>query len=130
MDSTRQLKFARLIQKELSDIFLRDAKGLLEGVFITITKVTVTPDLSTARVYVSYMLVKDKEAALKNLSSHTKQIRKLLGDKIRSQARIIPELVFFIDDNLDYASKMDKLISNLEIPPEPEKEKDEEDEED
>jgi ribosome-binding factor A len=124
METTRQLKFARLIHKELGDIFQRDAKSILGGAFVTLTKVKITPDLSLAKVYMSFMLVPDKEAALQNVTENTKVIRKLLGDKIKKQARIIPNLQFYIDDNLDYASKMDNLISGLDIPPAPEEDED------
>jgi ribosome-binding factor A len=127
MESTRQLKFARLIQKELGEIFQRDAKSVLEGAFITLTKVTVSPDLALAKVYVSFMMVNNKEEALKKLTVNTKVFRKLLGDKIKKQVRIIPELAFYIDDNLEYASKMDNIFSKLDIPPAPKEDEDEED---
>lgn len=119
MDSTRQLKFARLIQKELGEMLQRDTKSLLEGAFITLTKVKVTPDLGVARIYVSFLMVKDKNASLQNLVDQTKVIRKMLGERIRKQVRVIPELEFFLDENLDYADKMDKIFSKLDIPPAP-----------
>jgi len=119
MDSTRQLKFARLIQKELGELLQRDSKGLLEGAFVTLTKVKVTPDLGVARVYLSFLMVKDKNESLKNLTAQTKVIRKMLGEKIRKQVRVIPDLQFFLDENLDYADKMDKIFSKLDIPPAP-----------
>lgn len=128
METTRQLKFARLIQKELGEIFQRDSKGLLEGMFVTITKVGVSPDLAQAKVYLSFLLVEDKKAALAKVAAQNKVIRKLLGEKIRKQARIIPELAFYIDDNLEYASKMDSIFANLNIPPAPEQESKDEDE--
>lgn len=129
MESTRQLKFARLIQKELGDILQKDARNLLEGAFITLTRVKVTPDLALAKVYLSFLMVKDKQESLNNLSSHNKAIRKMLGERIRKQVRIIPELQFYIDDNLEYAARMDQIISKLNIPPateEDEKDKDKE----
>ena len=117
--TVRQQKFARLIQKELSEVFQRDKKGILDNAFITITEVRVSPDLSVARVYVSMMLAKDKAAVLNNLDNHKKEIRRALGDKIRNQARIIPELAFFIDEVEENALRMDQLIKNLNIPPAP-----------
>ena len=127
MESTRQQKFARLIQKELGEIFQRDVKSVLEGAFVTLTKVSVSPDLALAKIYVSFMLIADKEAALKKLTDNTKVFRKLLGDKIKQQVRIIPELVFYIDDNLEYASKMNNIFSKLDIPPAPEEEEGQQD---
>ncbi len=117
--TVRQQKFSKLIQKELSDIFHRDRRGILENAFITITDVQMSPDLSVAKVYLSMMLVKDKQAVLDRINLRKKEIRKALGDTIRKQVRIIPELVFFIDELEDKASKMDALIDSLKIPPSP-----------
>jgi ribosome-binding factor A len=117
--TVRQQKFARLIQKELSDIFQRDKKGVLDNAFITIAEVRVSPDLSVAKVYISMMLAKDKKAVLDKLDLHKKEIRRALGEKIRNQARIIPELAFFIDEIEENALRMDELLRNLNIPPSP-----------
>lgn len=118
MSSTvRQQKFSRLIQKELSDIFQRDQRGLLGNSFITIVEVRVSPDLSLAKVYISMMLAPDKKAVLEKLDAHKKEIRKSLGERIRNQARIIPELAFFIDEVEEKAQRMDEILKNLQIPP-------------
>lgn len=120
--TVRQQKFSRLIQKELSDIFQRDQRGLLENAFITVMDVRVSPDLSFAKVYVSMTLVKDKSALLEKLEDHKKEIRRSLGERIRNQARIVPDLAFFIDEVEERAQKMDDLLKNLHIPPaEPDK---------
>lgn len=123
--TVRQQKFGKLIQKELSEIFQRDKRGFLDHAFITIAEVKVSTDLSVARVYVSMMLTPDKGKMLDKLNTHKKEIRKALGDKIRNQARIIPELAFFIDEVEENAMKMDDLIKSLHIPPsdEPDKKK-------
>ena len=119
MESKRQQKFARLIQKDLGDIFQRDARSQFEGAFITVTDVKVSPDLGIARVYLSFMLVKDKQATLEAIRDKTKYLRQLLANRIRHQVRVIPELHFFLDDSADYAAKMDALFSNIVIPPAP-----------
>ncbi|MBS1977198.1 MAG: 30S ribosome-binding factor RbfA [Bacteroidetes bacterium] len=116
-ESIRQQKYGRLIQKELSDIFLYDKKGMIGKSFVSIVEVKMSPDLSLARVYISMMLAKDKKEVLKRLDLHKREIRKALGDKIRNQARIIPELAFFIDEVEEKAQRMDELIRNLHIPP-------------
>ncbi|MBX7124180.1 MAG: 30S ribosome-binding factor RbfA [Cyclobacteriaceae bacterium] len=115
--TVRQQKFGKLVQKELSDIFQRDKRGILDNAFITVTEVQISPDLSVARAYISMMLVKDKERLLENINLHKKEIRKALGERIRNQARIIPELAFFIDEVEERAMKMDELLRNLHIPP-------------
>ncbi len=96
--TVRQNKFGRLVQKELSDIFLRDRRGILENAFITITDVQMSPDLSVARIYLSMMLVQDKKVVLDRINLRKKEIRKALGETLRKQVRIIPELAFFVDE--------------------------------
>src|SRR5688572_14377618 len=116
--STRQQKYGRLIQKELSDIFQRDKKGILENAFITIADVKVNADLSVARVYISMLLAKEKEKVLDNINRHKSELRRALGDKIGKQVRIVPELIFYRDEVEENATRMDNLIKNLNIPPE------------
>lgn len=115
--STRQQKFGRLIQKELSDIFQRDKRGILGNAFITISDVTVSADLGVAKVYVSMMLAKDKAQTLENLNRGKSEIRKALGDRIGKQVRIIPELIFIIDETEENAFRIEELIKSLNIPP-------------
>ena len=119
MDSTRQLKFSKLIQKELGEIFALDGKNYYGSNFVTITGVTVTPDLSIARVRVSIFKATRPLDVIKSLKSHSSEIRKSLGNRIRNQARIIPNLEFFHDDSLDYVDKMDELFRKIHIPAEP-----------
>ena len=115
--TTRQQKFSSLIQKELSEIFQRDKRGILNNAFITIADVRVSPDLGVARVYISMMLAKDKLALLERINSRKSEIRKALGNNIAKQVRIIPELIFFIDDVEENAQHLDNLSNNLDIPP-------------
>lgn len=114
--STRQLKFARLIQKEISDIFQRDKRGILDNAFITVADVKVSPDLGVAKIFVSMMLAKDKQAVLEKINGRKSEIRKALGDQIRKQVRVIPELIFYLDEVEENAQRMDSLLKNLSIP--------------
>lgn len=116
--SVRQQKYGRLIQKELSDIFLREKRNVLDNAFITIAEVKMSTDLSVAKVYLSMMLAKNKNVVLASINSHKSEIRKALGDRIRNQARIIPELIFFIDEVEENAQRMEDLIKSLSIPKE------------
>ena len=118
--TTRQQKFSRLIQKELSEIFQRDKRGILDNAFITIADVRVSPDLGVAKVYLSMMLAKDKPGLLDRINTRKKEIRKALGNSIAKQVRIIPELIFFIDDVEENAQRLDNLIQGLDIPPDKE----------
>ncbi|SKC75077.1 30S ribosome-binding factor RbfA [Ohtaekwangia koreensis] len=117
MSSTRQLKYSKLIQKELSEIFQRDKRGILENAFVTLADVKMSPDLSVAKVYISMMLAKDKQKTLENINLRKKEIRHALGEKIGKQVRIIPELIFYIDEVEENAQRMDDLLKNLHIPP-------------
>lgn len=121
-ESTRQLKYSKLIQKDLSEIFQRDKMGVFAGSFVTIADVKMTPDLSIATVYLSMLMVKDKEALLDKINDHKNEIRRDLGNKIGKQVRIVPDLRFFIDEVEESASKIDKLIDSLDIPPADEEE--------
>ncbi|PWJ59203.1 ribosome-binding factor A [Dyadobacter jejuensis] len=125
MESKRQQKVGRQIQKDLGEIFQKDAPHLANGSFITITAVRVTPDLGIARAYLSFLPDKNKEEILKGIQQNTKFIRQKLGDRVRHQLRIVPHLQFYLDDTAEYASKMDQLFSDLVIPPaDPEDEQD------
>jgi len=116
MESVRQQKVARLIQKEMADIFLKESRVLFGNVFISITTVRMSPDLSVSKLYLSIMMAPDKKAMLKEIQVHTKELRKHLGDRIRKQVRIIPEIIFYLDDNVDYANHMDDVMSKITIP--------------
>lgn len=126
MESTRQQKYSRLLQKELADIFQRATSHLFSGVYVSVTTVRVSPDLGAAKVYLSLMVTKDPKASMAEIKTHTKTIRHMLAQRIKSQVRIIPELQFYLDDTAEYAAKMDKLISGLDIPPAPEENEEEE----
>ena len=110
METTRQQKFARLIQKELSQLFLLEGPSIYGKAFVTITTVKATPDLSIARVYLSIMGVPDRELAVEAINEATHKIRGLLGLRIKQRVRHIPNLNFFLDDSLDYAEKIERLL--------------------
>jgi ribosome-binding factor A len=116
-ESTRQQKFGRLIQKEISEIFQRDKRGILDNTFITIADVKMSPDLGVAKIYISMMLAKDKQQTLEKMNTRKGEIRKALGEKIRKQVRVIPELIFIIDETEENAIKLEELLKNLHIPP-------------
>ncbi len=122
MESKRQQKVARQLQRDLSEIFQRDVPHLFNGAFITVTSVRVSPDLSIARVYLSFLATKNKQLLLESIQEKSKVLRQHLGERVRHQLRIVPDVSFYLDDTADYADKMDKLFSGLEIPPRTEEE--------
>lgn len=110
MDSVRQSKIARLLQKELGNLFQVEGRNILPGKLITVTVVRVTPDLSLAKVYLSIFPRKPEEDDISAINQHHKMIRNELGRSIRHQVRIIPELAFYLDDSMDYVEKIDRLL--------------------
>ncbi len=109
METTRQNKIARLLQKELGDIFLLQTKAM-PGVLISVSAVRISPDMSIARVYLSVFPSNKNEEIINNVNTNMKSIRFELGNRVRHQLRIIPELKFFLDDSLDYLERIDELL--------------------
>lgn len=110
MDSIRQNKVSRLIQRDLSEMFQHECKEYAAGAMLSITTVRVSPDLSYAKIYVSIFPSELSDSVIKSLEDNNKNIRFILGRKVGKQMRIIPELRFFIDDSLDYIEKIDGLL--------------------
>lgn len=109
MQETRQNRIARLLQKELADIFQRQTQQM-RGVMVSVTRAKVSPDLSVCTAYLSIFPSEKAEELLSNINKNEKSIRYELGTRIRNQVRIIPELRFFIDDSLDYLDRIDELL--------------------
>lgn len=118
MESKRQQKFSKVIQKELSDIFQKEGLSFHDNTIITITQVRASPDLSMARVYLSIYNSPKAEQVLNSIKAQTKEIRYKLGASIKNQVRIIPNIEFFIDDSQEYASRMDQLFDKINKPKE------------
>jgi ribosome-binding factor A len=93
---------------------------------VTITRVMVSPDLGFAKAYLSFLLA-DPKSLFELINDHKKDIRHALAKRIGKSVRIIPELAFFPDDSATYAQHMDKIISDLNIPPAPEEDENQED---
>ncbi|MDB5262489.1 MAG: ribosome-binding factor [Adhaeribacter sp.] len=127
MESKRQQKFSRVLQKELAEVFQRDVSHILKGGYISITLVRVSPDLGVAKIYLSLLLAHNQQEVLQEVRANTRAIRHALAQRIKNQVRVIPELIFFLDDSAEYAAHMDKVISGLDIPPASEDDDTEED---
>ncbi|MGV3588220.1 MAG: 30S ribosome-binding factor RbfA [Adhaeribacter sp.] len=117
MESKRQQKFSRVLQKELAEVFQRDVSHLFNGAYVSITQVRVSPDLGVAKIYLSLLLANNQQEVLQLIKTNTKAIRHALAQRIKNQVRVIPELIFYLDDSAEYAAHMDKIISGLDIPP-------------
>jgi ribosome-binding factor A len=117
MESKRQQKYSKLLQKELAEIFQEDVKSLFGSAFITITEVKVSPDLGYAKVYLSFLMVEDKKAELQKVKDLKGKVRGILGGRIKKQVRIIPQLDFYLDETMDHAAKMEQLFEKIKVKP-------------
>ena len=113
MNTTKNQKISRLIQKNLGEYFQQNGRMLLgSAIMITVTAVRISSDSSVAKIYLSLFGSEDKLKALDIIQLKTKEIRRELGIKVRNQIRKIPELIFYIDDSLDYAENIERLLKN------------------
>ncbi|MBE6310290.1 MAG: 30S ribosome-binding factor RbfA [Bacteroidales bacterium] len=110
METTRQQKIARLLQKELSEIF-RQETAKIGNVIVSVSTVRVSPDLSIARAYLSIFPSDKAQVLIESINKSAKQIRYELAQKVRFQLRKTPELFFHIDDSLDYIEHIDNLLA-------------------
>ena len=109
MDSKRQLKASKLIQKELG-IYFQQNSITYGNKLISVTVVRMSPDLGLAKVYLSIFPPKKTDESYEKINKNNKTIRYDLAKKIKNQFRKIPELAFYIDDSLDYANRIDELL--------------------
>lgn len=109
--STRQLKVGRELQKDLAEIIRSKGMAAFGGAMVTVSEVRISPDLSLAKVYVSIFPSSLQRQALSQLKENTKALRGELGRQVAKQLRIVPELVFILDESLDYAEHIDSLLS-------------------
>ena len=109
MQETRQNRIARLLQKELAEIFPAQTRAM-HGVLVSVTRVRISPDLSICTAYLSIFPSDNAQQMLDNIRRNEKSVRYELGQRVCNQLRIIPELRFFIDDSLDYLEHIDQLL--------------------
>lgn len=109
MQETRQNRIARLLQKELAEIFQTQTRQT-HGILVSVTRVRISPDLSICTAYLSIFPSEKGEEIIENIRKNEKTIRYDLGRRVHNQLRIIPELRFFLDDSLDYIDHIDELL--------------------
>ncbi len=117
METQRQKKIGGVIQKDIVDILQRAAiDGGLKGTLISVSKVSITTDLSIAKVYVSIFPTKDSQELLEGIQSNQPLIKHELSQRTRNELRRVPELLFFLDDSLDYIENIEKSLKGEENP--------------
>jgi ribosome-binding factor A len=112
-ETKRQKQVGKLIQAELSEIFQRTGINITQGGMLSVSKVSMTPDLIEARVYLSLFQIPDTKQVLADLKERNWEYRKMLGERVRHQLRRVPYIEFFIDDTLDYVFKMEEVFKKL-----------------
>ena len=113
MESIKQQQTSRLIQHNLAEIFTREGPSFYGRAFVTISGVIMTPDLMTARTYLSVYNVAEKEEVLKRIEESSFEIKQALYKRIRNKLRRMPELEFYLDGSLDEVDKLDKIFKDL-----------------
>jgi ribosome-binding factor A len=112
METTRQPKIARQIQRDIADIFQKEGRDLLRGTLVTVTEVRVSPDFNYAKIYVSIFPFDRSAATMKEIEHQNWFIRRALGQRIRNQVKNVPELQFFLDDSLEYIEHIEEALKH------------------
>lgn len=110
MDSIRQQKVASLLKRDIGEILTHHGPEYLPGKMLTVTTVRMSPDLSFAKVYISIFPSEDLKADITKLKNHEKPVRGKLGNRVKNQLRIVPEIAFYLDDSQDYVERIDELL--------------------
>ena len=111
METTRQQKIAKQIQKDVAEIFQKEGEGIVRGSLVTVTAVRISPDFGYAKVYVSIFPFDRSAATMKEIEHQNWFIRRALGQRIRNQVKNVPELQFFLDDSLEYIEHIEEALS-------------------
>lgn len=109
-DTSRQEKVSRLIQREMGEIFQREAQSKLKNLIISVTIVRISPDLGVAKIYLSVFPSDKAPVLLEEITEMKSHFRNLLGQRVRKQLRVVPELHFYLDDSLDYIDNITNLL--------------------
>lgn len=116
MESRRQAKVSRLIQREIAVILQRNSRMWFKIQFVTVSKINMTPDLSYAKVYLTFLNEKNPEEKIEMIRAKTGEIKLQLGSALKNEMRKLPAINFFYDDTMDYVDDMDKLLKKLNNP--------------
>ena len=111
MESTRQQKIAKQIQKDVAEILQKEGAPIVRGSLVTVTAVRVSPDFGYAKIYVSIFPFERSGEVMQELEHNIRFVRGALGQRIRNQLKNIPEIQFFLDDSLEYIENIDSLLN-------------------
>lgn len=108
--STRQLKVSRELQRVLAEMIRAKGMAFFFGAMVTVSGVKISPDLAVAKVYLSIFPSEKKDAVMEKIQENNKSLRGELGRLMAKQLRIVPELIFYVDDSLDYVERIEELL--------------------
>ena len=114
METTRQQKIAKQIQKDVAEIFQKEGAGIVRGALVTVTAVRISPDFGYAKVYVSIFPFEQSGEVMQRLEHQNWFIRRALGQRLRNQLKNVPEIQFFLDDSLEYIEQIDRAMHREE----------------
>jgi len=110
MENTRLNRIERLLQKELGDMFIH-VSSTFKGTILSVSEVRISPDLSVAKAYISVFPQNQSDYVIETLKNSSRSIRYELGKRIKNQVRVIPELIFKLDETLDKLETIDRLLA-------------------
>jgi ribosome-binding factor A len=117
MESNRQKKIASVLQQDLADVLQGAAtQGGMKGIIISVTKVSVTVDLSIAKVYLSIFPNDKGKELIEGIKANSAFIKHEISQRTRHQLRRMPQLDFYLDDSLEYIDNIDKSLKGSEDP--------------
>lgn len=110
IESTRSSKLSRQIQRDISDIFQKEARGLVQGALVSVTVVRMSPDFALAKVYLSVFPFSKSKEIMDKVKEGAWSVRKELAKKMKNQIKSIPEVAFFLDDSMEYAENIESVL--------------------
>lgn len=111
METTRQQKVSKLIQKEMGNLLLKEGRNWYGNGMVSVTIVRISPDLSVAKIYLSIFGGKEPKEVIAALNEIKPEIRFQLGKIVGKQLRIVPEIIFYIDDSVDYFERINTALN-------------------
>ena len=113
MASKRQLQVGEVLKRSFAQVLLAEGNNIYDRALVTVTNVTVAPDLATAKIYLSVYNAENKLEVLQLLDENYHRLKQNLAHRIRRHVRRVPEFKMFLDDTLDEMDKLNQLFNEL-----------------
>ena len=113
METKRQKQISELLRRQFSMVLMEEGSYIFDKAMVTVTRVVVSPDLQSAKIYLSVFNTEHKQEVMMGIEENQARLRFALSHKVGKQLRRIPELAFYLDESLDEFFKMDQLLSRF-----------------